>query len=101
MVSKHRLLLLLSAAILLSFIIVKPKEKPTLYLIGDSTVRNGTYGRGDGGLWGWGSFIQNLFDTTKITVANKAFGGTSSRSFFTKGFWAKVEPFIKKGDVVL
>jgi rhamnogalacturonan acetylesterase len=83
-----------------SFIILK-KEKPILYLIGDSTVRNGTYGRGDGGLWGWGSFIQNLFDTNKITVANKAFGGTSSRSFYTKGFWDKVEPFIKKGDVVL
>jgi len=83
-----------------SFIIFK-KDNPTVFLIGDSTVRNGTYGRGDGGLWGWGSFFQNLFDTTKITIDNKAFGGTSSRSFYTKGFWAKVEPFIKKGDVVL
>ena len=83
-----------------SFIILK-KEKPTLYLIGDSTVRNGTYGRGDGGLWGWGSFIQNLFDSNKIIIQNKAFGGTSSRSFYTKGFWDKVAPFIKKGDVIL
>ena len=30
--------------------------KPTLYIIGDSTVRNG---RGDGrdGLWGWGDYL--------------------------------------------
>lgn len=82
-----------------SFIIYKPK--PTLYLIGDSTVRNGTYGRGDGGLWGWGSFIQNLLDTNKVSVQNKAFGGTSSRSFWTLGYWNKVEPYIKPGDIVL
>jgi rhamnogalacturonan acetylesterase len=100
MYKKQHLLSIFFVLLLSSFIILK-KEKPTLYLIGDSTVRNGTYGRGDGGLWGWGSFIQDLFDTNKINIANKAFGGTSSRSFYTKGFWAKVEPFIKKGDVVL
>ncbi len=97
----YKLLLVAAIVGLSSFAIFKPKEKPTLWLIGDSTVRNGTYGRGDGGLWGWGSFIQNLFDTTKISVQNKAFGGTSSRSFVTGGFWAKVEPYIKKGDYVL
>lgn len=101
MKQKYKLLLLACIAVLSSFAILKPKEKPTLWLIGDSTVRNGTYGRGDGGLWGWGSFIQNLFDTTKVSVQNKAFGGTSSRSFWTGGFWNKVEPYIKPGDVVL
>jgi rhamnogalacturonan acetylesterase len=97
--SKHKLLLSIAVVALSSFIIFKPK--PTLYLIGDSTVRNGTYGRGDGGLWGWGAFIQNLLDTNKVSVQNKAFGGTSSRSFITGGFWNKVEPFIKPGDIVL
>ncbi|WP_223284610.1 hypothetical protein [Hymenobacter qilianensis] len=33
----------------------KERPKPTLYLIGDSTVKNGK-GNGDGGLWGWGLF---------------------------------------------
>jgi lysophospholipase L1-like esterase len=101
MTYKYKLLLIISIVALSSFIIFQPKEKRTLYLIGDSTVRNGTYGRGDGGLWGWGSFIREFFDTAKLSIQNKAFGGTSSRSFWTKGFWAKVEPFIKKGDVVL
>lgn len=97
---KNYMLLTGFVFLLSSFIILK-KGKPTLYLIGDSTVRNGSYGRGDGGLWGWGSFIQNFFDTNNIHIQNKAFGGTSSRSFYTKGFWAKVEPLIKKGDVVM
>jgi len=99
--NQYKLLLTAVVIALSSFIIFKPGQKPTLYLIGDSTVRNGTYGRGDGGLWGWGSFIQNLFDTTKVSVQNKAFGGTSSHSFYTGGFWSKVEPYIKPGDVVL
>jgi len=101
MKNKYKTVLIAGIAILSSFAIFKPAPKPTLWLIGDSTVRNGTYGRGDGGLWGWGSFIQNLFDTTKISVQNKAFGGTSSLSFVTGGFWAKVEPYIKPGDYVL
>jgi rhamnogalacturonan acetylesterase len=101
MQNKYKLLLMVAIVALSSFVILKPKEKPTLWLIGDSTVRNGTYGRGDGGLWGWGAFIQNLLDTNNVSVQNKAFGGTSSRSFWTGGFWSKVEPFIKPGDVVL
>jgi rhamnogalacturonan acetylesterase len=100
MPNRYKYLTLILIITLSSFLIFK-KENPTVFLIGDSTVRNGTYGRGDGGLWGWGSFFQDLFDTNKITIANKAFGGTSSRSFYTKGFWTKVEPFIHKGDIVL
>jgi len=97
----YKALLITAIVVLSSFILFKPAQKPTLWLIGDSTVRNGTYGRGDGGLWGWGSFIQNLFDTTKISVQNKAFGGTSSHTFRTLSFWNKVEPYIKPGDFVL
>jgi len=50
---------------------------------------------------GLGHFIHELFDTTKVTIQNKAFGGTSSLSFVTGGFWEKVRPNIKKGDYVL
>lgn len=97
----YQVALILAVVTLSSFILLKPKEKPTLFLIGDSTVRNGTLGRGDGGLWGWGSFIQNVFDTTKISVQNRAMGGTSSRSFQTIGLWEKVLADIKPGDFVL
>ena len=74
--------------------------KPTLYIIGDSTVKNG---RGDGarGLWGWGDPIQQYFDTTKINVENHALGGTSSRSFRSKGLWDEVLRKIQPGDYVL
>ncbi|RKD92609.1 rhamnogalacturonan acetylesterase [Mangrovibacterium diazotrophicum] len=74
--------------------------KPTLYIIGDSTVKNG---RGDGarGLWGWGDPIQQYFDTTKIDIENHALGGTSSRSFRSKGLWDEVLRKIQPGDYVL
>jgi rhamnogalacturonan acetylesterase len=76
------------------------KQKPTVFIIGDSTVKNGQ-GNGAGGLWGWGDVIVQYFDTSKITVENHALGGTSSRTFQTKGLWKAVLNQIKKGDFVL
>ncbi|MFC3560550.1 rhamnogalacturonan acetylesterase [Pedobacter jamesrossensis] len=83
-----------------SFIILKQKVKPTLFLIGDSTVKNGK-GKGDGSLWGWGSFIESFFNSEKINVENDALGGTSSRTFQTNGLWGTVLVKIKKGDYVM
>lgn len=73
------------------------KEKPTIYLIGDSTVKNGK-GKGDGGLWGWGDFIIQHLDTANVSVENHALGGTSSRTFKSKGIWQPVKDKLKKGD---
>ncbi|MBF0649948.1 glycoside hydrolase family 88 protein [Dysgonomonas sp. GY75] len=72
-------------------------KAPVIFLIGDSTVKNGR-GKGDGGQWGWGSFFQQFFDTTRISVENHALGGRSSRTFFTEDLWNKVLPGIRKGD---
>jgi rhamnogalacturonan acetylesterase len=76
------------------------KQKPTVFFIGDSTVKNG---KGDGvdSLWGWGAPIVQYFDTTRIIVKNEALGGTSSRTFHTKGLWKVVLDQIEKGDYVL
>ena len=73
---------------------------PTLFLIGDSTVRNG---RGDGsnGQWGWGEPLVDRFDTGKVNVVNRAVGGLSSRTYLTMGHWDKVLAMLKAGDVVL
>jgi lysophospholipase L1-like esterase len=75
---------------------------PTLWIIGDSTVRNGTLGDGSNmGQWGWGAPIVASFDLDKLNVVNRAFGGTSSRSFYNGFFWQNLRPQIKKGDFVL
>ncbi len=78
---------------------VNPKL-PNLFLIGDSTVRNGQ-GDGGGGQWGWGEPLMDYFDSTKINVVNRAVGGLSSRTYLTGGYWEKVLAMLKPGDVVI
>ncbi|HVU36710.1 MAG TPA: GDSL-type esterase/lipase family protein, partial [Opitutales bacterium] len=75
---------------------------PTLWLIGDSTVRNGTLGDGTNlSQWGWGAPLTYYFDVQKINVVNRAFGGTSARSFYDGFFWKNTVAQIKKGDYVI
>jgi len=57
---------------------------PSLFLVGDSTVRNG-HGTGSDGLWGWGAPIADLFDPAKINVVNRAIGGLSSHTYISAG----------------
>lgn len=86
---------------LTSFTLIRLQEhKPTLYVIGDSTVRNGTKEAGNP-LQGWGSFIGNYFDTTRLAVRNKAMGGTSTRTFISSGLWEKVLMQLQPGDFVI
>jgi len=73
-----------------------PNSLPTLWIIGDSTVKNGTTG-----LEGWGTPIAGYFDKSKINVENRALGGRSSRTFLTEGLWDKVTAQMKQGDFVL
>lgn len=74
---------------------------PTLFLIGDSTVRTGRLGDGENGQWGWGAPIADFFDRTRINVENRAMGGTSSRTYRTLGLWDEVLADIKPGDYVM
>ena len=69
---------------------------PTLFIIGDSTVKNPLPG-----LEGWGDAIAPYFNTTRIRIENFALGGRSSRSYLTESHWAKVLAQIKPGDFVL
>lgn len=75
-------------------------NNPVLFLVGNSTMRNGTLGNGNNGQWGWGYFEQEFFDENKITVENHALGGTSSRTFYTR-LWKDVLKGVKKGDWVI
>ena len=70
--------------------------QPTLFIIGDSTVKNST-----AGLQGWGDPIAELFDQKRIKVENRARAGRSSRTFQTEGLWDQILAELKPGDFVL
>ena len=82
----------------------KPKDLkagiPTVWLVGDSTVRNG---RGDGAnnQMGWGDELAPYLDKHKVNVVNRAIGGRSSRTYITEGHWKEVVDMLKPGDIVL
>jgi rhamnogalacturonan acetylesterase len=91
---------LLASVLLFWGIIAAVAPKPRLYIIGDSTVKNGS-GRGQDNMWGWGSFLHEHFDTTRIHLENHAIGGRSSRTFITEGRWDKILTNLKPGDFVI
>lgn len=72
------------------------QQKPVLYLIGDSTVRNN-----DQVQWGWGTMIKDLFDQNKISISNNAMAGRSTRTFIKEGRWHKVDSLLRPGDFVM
>jgi lysophospholipase L1-like esterase len=74
---------------------------PTLWLIGDSTVKEGRDNGLNGGRWGWGHEIDRYFDLSRVNVENQALGGTSSRSFISGGWWEPVLEMIRPGDFVM
>jgi rhamnogalacturonan acetylesterase len=94
-----RLLLVLATLAGLSFVVFQ-KAKPTLYIIGDSTVKNGD-GSGRNNQMGWGTLMAPYFDTNKISVRNHAIGGRSSRTFITEGRWQRILDELKPGDYVI
>jgi lysophospholipase L1-like esterase len=74
---------------------------PSLFLAGDSTVRQGQGDGSDHGEWGWGDYLAPYFDTTKINVVNRAVGGTGVQTYMAAGHWDNVLKLMKPGDVVM
>ncbi len=74
---------------------------PSVWLVGDSTVRQGRGDGADGGQWGWGEYLGTHLDLDKINVVNRAVGGTGVRSFRDTGYWDFITAHLKPGDVVL
>ncbi|MBE7172084.1 MAG: rhamnogalacturonan acetylesterase [Williamsia sp.] len=73
------------------------QHKPTLYIIGDSTVRNDD----STGHRGWGSHIIRYLDSSKITVSNQAMAGRSTRTFLKEGRWERVLSSVRPGDFLI
>jgi lysophospholipase L1-like esterase len=69
---------------------------PTLFLVGDSTMKVGTPGQR-----GWGEEMAPFFDPQKINVVNEAIGGRSSRTFQAEGRWDGVLALMKQGDYAI
>lgn len=69
---------------------------PTVFLVGDSTVKVGTAGQ-----LGWGEVIGDHFGAARINVVNYARGGRSSRTFQTEGLWIRTLSAMRAGDFVL
>ena len=69
---------------------------PTVWLVGDSTVHNGTPGE-----QGWGEPFIKMFDPAKVRVINRAMGGRSSRTFQREGRWDAVLKDSQPGDFVI
>jgi len=90
---KRVLISVIGLLLLCSFLYI---EKPTLYIIGDSTVRNTNRPQ-----CGWGEMIGDFFDTTRLAISNQAMAGRSTRTFIKEGRWEKVLSTVKKGDYVI
>lgn len=91
-----KILLIFSIAI---STLIMAQQKPTLFLIGDSTMatkenpdKNPEHG--------WGQVLPQ-FLTNGIEIQNHAVNGRSSKSFRTEGRWDQVEKQLKKGDFVI
>ena len=75
-------------------------QNPVMYLVGNSTMRNGTLGNGNNGQWGWGYYFGQYFNAKKISVENQALGGMSTRTFYTD-LWPAVRQALRPGDWVI
>ncbi|WP_373056635.1 rhamnogalacturonan acetylesterase [Zunongwangia sp. H14] len=83
---------------ILCSVAVSVQQKPTLYLIGDSTMsdkkdpeKNPEHG--------WGQMLPELM-TSDINIENHAVNGRSTRNFITEGRWQEVKEKLKPGDFV-
>jgi len=75
-------------------------NKPSIFICGDSTAKNSGKGKNGDPVVGWGTPIADFFDPAKVTIANVAHAGKSSRTYYD-GDWSKVLPQIRSGDFVL
>jgi len=100
-------LIFITSIALYSFI--EPKlSKPVVYIIGDSTVATASP---QSIIQGWAGHLIALFDTSKISVKDRAVPGISSRTYLTKavhdkkmlrnGMWDSILTTLKPGDFVI
>lgn len=74
-------------------------EKPTVFTLGDSTVKS--YIFEEAPMCGWGQVFDRLFDLDKVDVINYSMGGRSMKSMYQEGRLNDLLLAGKEGDYVL
>jgi lysophospholipase L1-like esterase len=77
-----------------------PAARPTLYLVGDSTMAD-KVDAANNPERGWGEMLPRFVDTTRLAVRNHAANGRSTRRFIAEGRWDSVMVRVRPGDYVL
>ena len=92
---RSRSLLIFILPLFLTSYFFLQESKPTVYLIGDSTMADKPLD--DNPEHGWGQVFPNFF-TDAIKFENHAKNGRSTKSFINEGLWQAVTGKIKPGD---
>ena len=90
---KRTLFYLLGICVITSFMALSNKQKPVIYMIGDSTMSNKSLVGGNPER-GWGHVLPGFF-SSEIKIDNHAVNGRSSLSFMSR--WNAVYDQLKKG----
>ncbi len=94
----NKLSSLLIIAVSLTLLIFAATNRPSIHLIGDSTMADKPLD--DNPERGWGQLFP-LFFTQDVEIINYARNGRSTKSFIDQGLWNNVLKNLKPGDYVL
>lgn len=83
---------------------IAPQEReagrlPTLYTLGDSTVKSYTFDEAP--MSGWGQVVDKLFDPRKLRLLNYSMGGRSFRNAYAEGRLNDLLMDGRVGDIVM
>ncbi len=74
------------------------ETKPTLFILGDSTVQS--YRASYAPQQGWGYYLADYF-TDDVTVDNRSMAGRSTKKAYDEGRWQGIVDSMKAGDYVM
>ncbi len=73
-------------------------NKPTVFILGDSTVQS--YKASAAPMQGWGYYLADYL-TTDVNVDNRSLAGRSTKKAYDEGRWQSLADSMKSGDYVL
>lgn len=73
-------------------------DRPTIFLLGDSTVKSYTFEEAP--MSGWGQVIDSMFHLNKVNIINYSMGGRSFKNAYTEGRLNDILLSGKAGDYV-